>query len=88
MIYNTIMNSEIRMSVSTITRTKDDKAVYILFEDGAKNAEFCLPEGKLLNNKGFSDEETAQLKDYVENERDSIFDLAKQINPMRNFLAD
>ncbi|MCR5301148.1 MAG: hypothetical protein K6E49_01765 [Lachnospiraceae bacterium] len=82
------MNSEIRMSVSTITRTKDDKAVYILFEDGTKNAEFCLPEGKLVNNKGFSDEEIVQLNDYVDNERDSIFDLAKQINPMRNFLEN
>ena len=81
------MNSEIRMSVSAMTRTKESKAVYILFEDGAKNAEFCLPEGKLLRNNGFSEEETARLKDYVKNEQDSIYDLAKQINPMKSFLG-
>lgn len=81
------MNSEIKMSVSTMTRTKDSKAVYVLFEDGKKNAEFALPEGKLVSNSGFSDEEIAQLKDYVENEQDSIFELAKKINPMKAFLG-
>ena len=81
------MNSEIKMSVSTMTRTKDSKAVYVLFEDGEKNAEFALPEGKLVNNRGFSDEEIKQLADYVENEQDSIFALAKEINPMKAFLG-
>ena len=81
------MNSEIRMSVSSMTRTKDSKAVYILFEDGSKNAEITLPECKLVNNKGFSDEEISQLFDYVRNEQDSIYELAKQINPMKAFLG-
>lgn len=82
------MNSEIKMSVSTMTRTKDNKAVYVLFEDGGKSAEFALPEGKLLSNKGFSEEEAAQLKDYVQSEQDSIFALAKQINPMKAMFGD
>lgn len=81
------MNSEIKMSVSTMTRTKDSKAVYVLFEDGAKSAEFSLPEGKLVRKAGFSEEEIAQLTDYVDNERDSIYDIAKQINPMKSFLG-
>jgi hypothetical protein len=81
------MNSEIKMSVSSMTRTKDSKAVYILFEDGSKNAEFCLPEGKLVKNSGFSEEDIAQLKDYVENEQDSILEIARQVNPMRAFLS-
>ena len=85
--YNKGMNSEIKMSVSSMTRTKDNKAVYILFEDGTKNAEFCLPEGKLVSNSGFSDEEIAQLKDYVDNEKDSIYELARQVNPMKAFLG-
>ncbi len=82
------MNSEIKMSVSTMTRTKDSKAVYVVFEDGSKNAEFALPECKLVSNNGFSDEEIVQLKDYVENEQDSIYDVAKKINPMKAFLGD
>ena len=81
------MNSEIKMSVSTMTRTKDNKAVYVLFEDGAKSAEFSLPEGKLVRKDGFSDEEIAQLKDYVDNERYSIMDIAKTVNPMKTFLG-
>ncbi len=81
------MNSEIKMSVSTMTHTKDTKAVYVLFEDGKKEAEFSLPGGNLVRNNGFSEEEITQLKDYIDNEQDSIFELAKKINPMRAFLG-
>ena len=81
------MNSEIKMSVSSMTRTKDDKAVFVLFEDGDKNAEISLPACKLVNNKGFSEEEISQLVDYVRNEQDSIYAIAKQINPMKAFLG-
>ena len=74
------------MSVSSMTRNKDNKAVYVLFQDGDKSAEISLPGCSLINNHGFSDEEIAQLTDYVENEQDSIYELAKQINPMKAFL--
>ena len=80
--------TELKMSVSTMTRTKDSKAVYVMFEDDRRSIEFALPEGKLVRNNGFSDEEIARLKDYVDNERDSIFDMAKKINPMRELLGD
>ena len=80
-------HGEIKMSVSAMTRTKDSKAVYVLFEDGSRNAEFALPEGKLVKNNGFSDEEISRLADYVDGERDSIFNVAKTINPMRDFLG-
>ncbi len=76
------------MSVSSMTRTKDSKAVYVLFQDGVKNAEFSLPGGKMLSNSGFSAEEIDQLKDYVKNEQDSIYALAKTVDPMRAFMGD
>ena len=82
------MNSEIKMSVSTMTRSKDSKALYVLFEDGARSAEFALPECRKVSNSGFSDEEIAQLIDYIQNEQDSIYDLAKHINPMKAFLGE
>lgn len=82
------MNSEIKMSVSTMTRTKDSKAVYVMFEDGAKNAEISLPGCSLVRNNGFSDEEIAQLMEYSKNEQDSIFEVAKKINPMKAILGD
>ena len=81
------MNSEIKMSVSSMTRTKDSKAVYVMFEDAGKSAEIALPECRIVSNKGFDDEEISLLLDYVKNEQDSIYDLAKQINPMKAFMG-
>ena len=81
------MNKEIKMSVSTLTRTKDSKAIYVLFTDNEKSAEFALPELKLVFNRGFSEEEIEQLKDYTDNERDRIFEIAKSVDPMKNFLG-
>ena len=71
-----------------MTRTKDSKAVYVLFEDEGKSAEFSLPGCKVVSNKGFSEEEMASLADYVRNEQDSIFETAKKINPMKAFLGN
>ena len=82
------MNSEIKMTVSTMTRHGDDKAIYVLFSDGPKTAEFAVPEDRLVKNDGFSKEEIAQLTDYVSNEHDSIYAVAKKINPMKNFLGE
>lgn len=82
------MNSEIKMSVSSMTRLGDKKAVYVLFTDGKSSAEFTVPDCKLIHSNGFDEEELKQLKDYVENEQDSIFCLAKGIDPIKSFLGD
>ncbi len=81
------MNSEMKMSVSALTRSGDKKGVYVLFTDGNSSAEFTIPGSELLHSKGFSDEELRQLKEYVENEQDYLFSLAKEINPLRSFLG-
>ena len=81
------MNTEISMTVSTMTRQGDDKAIYVVFTDGDKSAEFVVPEDRLLKNNGFSEEEIASLTDYVVNEHDSIYSIAKKINPMKSFLG-
>lgn len=82
------MNSEITMSVSSMTRNKDNKAIYILFSDGNKSAEFSIPETKLLNNKGFTDEEIEQLSDYINNEKDYIYSIAKKVSPIKGFMGE
>jgi len=82
------MNQEISMSVSSMTGSDGEKTVYVLFQDANKTAELKAPTGKLIRNSGFSDEEIAQLKDYVKNEQETILALAKQINPMRAFLGE
>lgn len=82
------MNDTVRMSVSSMTRHGDNKAIYVLFTDGDNSAEFTVPGCTLLNSKGFDDEEIHQLKDYVENETDYIYSIAKGVNPMKAFMGD
>ena len=81
------MNSEINMTVSTMMRHGDDKAIYVVFTDGSKSAEFVVPEDRLVKNNGFSEEELAGLTDYIANEHDSIYAIAKKINPMKSLLG-
>ena len=82
------MNSEIKMSVSSMTRTGDKKAVYVLFQDGDKSAEYSLPGFSLVRNKGFSDAELKSLKEYVDSEQDSIYAMAKGVNPIKALMGD
>lgn len=81
------MKDEITMSVSSLIRKDGEKALYVLFTGKDSSAEFVLPEGKLLQGKGFSEEELAKLQEYVQNEKDSIYSMAKEVNPMKAFLG-
>ena len=82
------MNSEVKMSVSSMTRTGDKKAVYVFFQDRDKTAEFSLPGCKLVKNNGFSEDDISQLKEYIENEQDSIYAMAKGVNPIKALMGD
>jgi len=81
------MNKEIKMSVSSFIRKEGDKAVYVMFYDGDKNAEFVLPECKLLKNNGFEEQDIEQLKKYIDHEKDTIFSMAKDVNPIKGFMG-
>ncbi len=81
------MNSEIRMFVSSMTRSGDKKGIYVLFTDGDKSAEFCIPDMRLVKNAGFSKEEIKSLLEYMENEQEYIYSVAKNVNPLNGFLG-
>lgn len=81
------MNSEIRMFVSSMTRSGDNKGIYVLFTDEGRSAEFCIPERRLIKNTGFSEEEIKSLLEYMENEQEYIFSIAKNVNPLNGFLG-
>ena len=81
------MNSEIKMSVSSMTRSENKKAVYVFFQDGDKTAEFTLPGCELVKNRGFLEDDIRQLKAYIDNEQDNIFAMAKQINPIKAMMG-
>ena len=82
------MNHEIRMSVSAMTGEKEKRAIYVLFQDGEKSAEFALPEKKLLRSSGFSGEEIAQLAAYLKSEQEAIVSIAGKVHPMKGFLGE
>lgn len=77
------MSSNISITISGMTRTADSKAIYVLFTDGEKNAEIAIPGSRLIANNGFSEEEIAEFMEYVISEKDSIYELARTINPIR-----
>ncbi|MBQ7581615.1 MAG: hypothetical protein IJU25_02215 [Lachnospiraceae bacterium] len=82
------MNQEIKMSVSSMTRSGEKKGVYVLFQDGEKTAELLVPGCEVISNHGFDEAELAQLKEYGLKEQDAIFSLAKGVNPIKAFLSE
>lgn len=77
------MNENLKMSVSSIVAKDKKKRIYIQFMDGDKNAEAVLPGGKIIYNKGFSQEEIAVLETYIKSEEKQIINMAKAINPIK-----
>lgn len=77
------MSGDISITISGMTRTADNKAIYVLFEKGKKNAEIAIPGSRLIANNGFSDEEIAEFMEYVISQKDEIYQTAKTINPLR-----
>jgi hypothetical protein len=85
------MNEQIKMNVSPVFRKDGEKSIYVLFEDGTKKAEILLPEPgreiKALMNNGFTEEEIKGLLSYVENDRDTITEIAGKVTPLKAFLG-
>ncbi len=77
------MNENLKMSVSSIVAKGKEKRIYIQFMDGEKNAEAVLPGGKIIYNKGFSEEEVAVLETYIKSEEKQIVKMAKEVNPIK-----
>lgn len=77
------------MMVSGVSEKNGRKMAYILFEDEDKrSAEAVIPECRVISNNGFSEEEVAQLEDYV---RRNLTDLKKRaagINPVTALMKD
>ncbi|MCR5770139.1 MAG: hypothetical protein K6G87_02760 [Butyrivibrio sp.] len=83
------MPDEIKMSVSGAVKNKSgQKVVYVTFEDKERSAEGVLPEGKILKNTGFTQEEIKALEQYMISQKDAIIQMARTVNPMKAFLSD
>ena len=81
------MDSELTMTVSPMTGPKENRKYYVLFSDKNRSIEICLPENKVVSNKGFSDEEISELLAYTSNEKETIEKMASSVNPLKAFMG-
>ncbi len=75
------------MSVSEIVRKDGKQQIYVLFTEDDRTAEGVLPDGKIIKNQGFTDEEVSQLESYMISNVDTIRGMAKQVDLMQAFLG-
>ncbi|MBO6241854.1 MAG: hypothetical protein J6O61_13595 [Butyrivibrio sp.] len=82
-------DEEMRMTYSAILTGKDNKKmVRVSFERNGKTgrevAEGVVPDGKIVKNNGYSQEEIASLEMYLKANADDIISKAKVIsNPLK-----
>lgn len=84
------MNSsqEVRMTYSGLLEYKGKKAVRVVFERGkADFAEGIVPSGIIESSSGFTEEELERLSDYLKFNADDIFQKAREVNPIRDWLT-
>ncbi len=77
------MSQELKMTVSGIVPKDGRNNIYVVFEDGTRKAEGCVPECVVISNDGFTEEETKMLELYMKQNQDQIREMAKQINPIK-----
>ena len=83
------MSDELKMSVSGAVKNKSGKLiVYVTFEDDGRSAEGELPDGRIIENKGFTIQEIEALQQYMKDQKDTIMQMAQNVNPMKAFLSD
>ncbi len=77
---------EIKLDITGMVETDGKKVSYIRFSRGDDYAEGYIPDCVFTKVKGFTDEETARLADYL---RENLQDLKKRaadINPLNALL--
>ena len=75
--------NEIRMQVSAGSKKEGKRQFYVLYTRGKDSAEIRLPDYKLMDNSGFTQEEIGQLVEYTRKSQDNILAMSKEINPIK-----
>ncbi len=76
------------MLVSGIFGQGDNRRACVCFQEGNNTAEGTVPDCKITKNNGFSDDEVAQLEQYM---RDNIYEIkaeAAQVNPIKAMMKE
>ena len=82
------MNQDLNMSVSPICQKDGVRYAFVSFTDGERTAEGKIPECKIISNKGFSEDEVAQLESYMQGELPKLKRMAAGINVLDAFLKE
>lgn len=77
------MDNELKMTVSGIVPKDGRQNIYVVFEDGNRRAEGCVPDCVILNQNGFEEDEVKMLQLYMKQQQDTIRELARNINPIK-----
>lgn len=80
-------SDELTMSVSPICKVDNKKVAYVSFSDKSREAEGVIPECKITQNTGFSEEEIAALEIYMKANLDTLKKMAVSVNPANAFLG-
>ena len=75
-----------KMSVSSIVNKNGKREIYVLFTEASRSAEGRLSDYKMINSKGFTEEEIVALETYMRQETNTILQMAKSVNVMDAFM--
>lgn len=82
------MSRELNMSVSQVLEKEGKKCAFVYFDDGTRNAEGRIPDCVIISSQGFSEEEIAQLENYMRKELPNLKKMASGVNVMSAFMKD
>ena len=81
-------SQELKMTISGIVPKDGRRNIYVVFEDGERKAEGCVPDCVIEKNIGFTEDEVKMLELYLKQNLDMIREQAKYINPIKAFMKD
>ena len=79
----------IKVVVSPVIKQDGRQKIFVSFidEEDKREAEAIIPGLVFIKNKGFSDEELDEFREFLENEQGNILETAKTINPLAEFFG-
>ena len=79
---------ELTLQVSGINVKDGKKQACVRFTDSSRYAEGFIPDCIITKSTGFSDEEKAQLEDYLKANLDELKKMAAKINPLNAIMKN
>lgn len=80
------MEKDVNLTVSQVFSKDGEKYAFVSFSQGECIAEGKIPDCKIISNKGFSEEEVAQLENYMQNELAKLKRMAAGIRVLDAFM--